>query len=129
MTTSSKPLTCRRALIASLPKNTTDEEYIFYVMYNSQDEGNVCTKAQVAFAKALGWTPYWYYREWVPYEGGEPYMNGDVNHDGAVDVADISRIITVMADSSAYSAPADVNFDGAVDVADISAVITLMAGK
>lgn len=116
-------------LIASLPKNTTDKEHKLRVMYNSRDEGNVCTKAQVAFAKALGWTPYWYYREWVPYEGGEPYMNGDVNHDGAVDVADISRIITVMADSSAYSAPADVNFDGAVDVADISAVITLMAGK
>ena len=57
---------------------------------------------------------------------------GDVNLDGAVDVADISAIISVMAgdtvpDASA-SGNADVNGDGAVDVADISSVITIMAG-
>ena len=57
--------------------------------------------------------------------------DGDVNGDGAVDVADISAIISVMAgattpDASA-SGTADVNGDGAVDVADISSVITIMA--
>ena len=54
-------------------------------------------------------------------------MKGDVNEDGAVDVADISAIITVMADGN-YDKAADVNEDGAVDVADISSVITIMAG-
>ena len=71
----------------------------------------------------------------------EPYketgMKGDVNGDGAVDVADISAIIGVMAgtplppsggDSGGSGAgAADVNGDGTVDVADISAVITIMA--
>ena len=39
-------------------------------MYNSQDEGNVCTKTQVTVAKALGWTPLWYINgAWKPYEG------------------------------------------------------------
>ena len=53
---------------------------------------------------------------------------GDVNGDGAVDVADISAIITIMADGSNDSS-GDVNGDGAVDVADISAVITIMASS
>ena len=53
---------------------------------------------------------------------------GDVNNDGAVDVADISAIISVMAGAGNYS-NADVNGDKAVDVADISAVISIMAGQ
>ena len=53
--------------------------------------------------------------------------DGDVNCDGAVDVADISTIISVMAGAS-VSGTADVNGDGTVDVADIAAVITIMAG-
>ena len=53
-------------------------------------------------------------------------LTGDVNEDGAVDVADISAIISVMAGTDSYE-HADVNGDGAIDVADISTVITIMA--
>ena len=53
---------------------------------------------------------------------------GDVNGDGAIDVADISKIISIMADGS-DNPVADVNGDGAVDVADISFVISIMAGN
>ena len=60
-----------------------------------------------------------------PLGGG---MQGDVNGDGAVDVADISAIITVMA-SGVNDPAADVNGDGAVDVADISNVISIMAAN
>ena len=63
----------------------------------------------------------------------EPKLEGDVNADGTVDVADISSIITVMASSVDSGSPADtaadVNGDGQVDVADISAVITIMASN
>lgn len=52
----------------------------------------------------------------------------DVNGDGAVDVADISSVIRVMAQGDS-DVSADVNRDGAIDVADISAIITKMAGK
>lgn len=57
------------------------------------------------------------------------YIPADVNGDGAVDVADISTVISVMADGSTdvSSVSADVNGDGAIDVADISAIITEMA--
>ena len=58
----------------------------------------------------------------------EPGVKGDVNGDGAVNVADISAIISVMAgEATEYAAAADVNSDGAVNVADISAVIDIMA--
>lgn len=55
-------------------------------------------------------------------------IQGDVNDDGTVDVADISAIISVMAGTAQYPA-ADVNGDGTVDVADISNVIAIMAGN
>ena len=60
--------------------------------------------------------------------GGSGSIQGDVNGDGTVDVADISAIISVMAGTAEYAA-ADVNEDGSVDVADISNVITIMAGN
>ena len=56
----------------------------------------------------------------------DKFVDGDVNGDGTVDVADISNIITIMADGSNNRA-GDVNGDGTVDVADISNVITIMA--
>ena len=56
---------------------------------------------------------------------------GDVNGDGAVDVADIVCVIEAMAitakphgDNSPN--PADVNGDGAIDVADISTLISIL---
>lgn len=55
-------------------------------------------------------------------------LEGDVNKDGNVDVADISAIISHMAGQAEYD-KADVNGDGEVDVADISATISIMAGK
>ena len=54
-------------------------------------------------------------------------LPGDVNGDGAVNVADIAAVISVMAGDASYGKAADVNGDGKVDVADISAVITIMA--
>jgi hypothetical protein len=51
-----------------------------------------------------------------------------VNGDGGVDVADISNVITIMADGT-NDKKADVNGDGQVDVADISAIITIMANN
>ncbi len=60
-------------------------------------------------------------------------VNGDVNGDGVVDVADIASIISVMAGTNdpdtSMSDAADVNGDGVVDVADIASVISIMAAS
>ena len=57
------------ALIGSLPQTSKGSLYVF----NSQetDEGNVCTKKQVAAAKAKGWTVYYTANglTWLGYEG------------------------------------------------------------
>lgn len=63
-------------------------------------------------------------------------VDGDVNKDGSVDVADIATVIDIMAGKTPDNIPpgtdptlvADVNGDGTVDVADIAYIITVMAG-
>ena len=56
--------------ISSLPQNTSGKIYIYD--NNENDEGNVCTKAQVAAIKAKGWIPRYYNgSEWLEYEGSE----------------------------------------------------------
>ena len=59
------------ALIQSLP--TTSTNPTFRLIDNREgDEGNECTKSQVAAAKAKGWSPFYYNgSEWVEYEGSE----------------------------------------------------------
>jgi hypothetical protein len=70
---------------------------------------------------------------WEPYVIDIKAKEGDCNGDGAVDVADIATIISIMAqgdeaDPVAASA-ADVNKDGTVDVADIANVISIMSAN
>ena len=56
-------------------------------------------------------------------------LEGDVNLDGTVDVADIAAVVSVMTGESVVGGlSADVNGDGATDVADISTIISIMAG-
>ena len=57
------------SLVNSLPQNETKSS--LYI-YHEEEDGNICTKAQVAVAKDKGWTPYYYdttEKEWKEYEG------------------------------------------------------------
>ena len=73
-------------LISGLPQHDTSDPNFFGVYDNSKgDEGNVCTKSQVAAAKAKGWMPKYLHEyeyeeedgeievgvEWLEYEGSE----------------------------------------------------------
>ena len=104
--------------------NGTDEVYVRV----AQTEGSSAAKIFDIFVANEGEQSValleQLHQEYGDWDDEEP--NGDVNGDGAIDVADISAIITVMAEGS-NDPSADVNGDGAVDVADISAVITIMA--
>ena len=66
---------------------------------------------------------------WVV-DTSETIIEGDVNGDHAVDVADVACVISYLSGGVAVDkTAADVNNDGTVDVADIATIISKMAGK
>ncbi|MBR1466676.1 MAG: hypothetical protein IJ607_10010 [Bacteroidaceae bacterium] len=54
-------------------------------------------------------------------------IQGDVNHDGSVDISDIVAVINTIAGEATYSASADVNKDNNTDISDIVAIINIIA--
>ena len=56
------------ALISSLPQNETSYTCDLLVYYDDGNDGNICTKSQVAAAKAKGWTIYYYDYWWSRHE-------------------------------------------------------------
>ena len=57
-------------------------------------------------------------------------VKGDVNGDGAVNVAEIGSVIDCMSGAGTVDrVAADVNGDSNVDVADIATIIDIMSGK
>ena len=55
-------------------------------------------------------------------------LKGDANADGTVDIADVTYILTLMA-NNAFDARSDVNGDGVIDIADVTNVLTIMANQ
>lgn len=55
----------------------------------------------------------------------EPDMKGDINGDGAVDIADVNAVINLIL-TSGYAAAGDINDDGTVDIADVNAIINII---
>ena len=55
-------------------------------------------------------------------------VKGDVNHDGAVDIADVVAVYNIMAGNNQSGYNGDVNKDGATDIADVVAIYNIMAG-
>ena len=55
-------------------------------------------------------------------------IKGDVNKDGAVDIADVVAVYNIMAGTNPNGLNGDVNADGAVDIADVVAIYNIMAG-
>ena len=56
-------------------------------------------------------------------------VQGDLNGDNKVDIADVNAVINMMLGKSAQTAAGDINGDSSVDIADVNAVINLMLGK
>lgn len=56
-------------------------------------------------------------------------LQGDLNGDGVVDVADVNMVINMMLGKIAVTVQGDVTGDRKVDVADVNAVINIMLGK
>ncbi len=58
----------------------------------------------------------------------KPWMKGDVNEDGKVDISDVVAVINQMAGTASWP-HADVNEDNDVNISDVVAVINIMAGQ
>ncbi len=72
---------------------------------------------------------------WRPYFGQivddlmpEDYPQGDVNHDGEVNIADVNAVLAIILGGNTYTPEADVNGDGEVNIADINVLIDIILG-
>lgn len=123
-------------LIASLPVNTTEEKYSFYVVSDNdvfsgmqlEPEGNVCTKVQVAALKAKGWTAT---TNGGDYEGSDETSatKGDVNGDGQVNGTDYVALTNIVLGKNTKTDAADVNGDGQVNGTDYVALVNIVLGR
>ncbi len=62
-------------------------------------------------------------------DGYEQGLLGDVNNDGEVDVADITKVIEIILGTTDESDSADINNDGDIDVADVTKIIGIILNK
>ena len=53
-------------------------------------------------------------------------VNGDVNCDNEVSIADVNTVIDIIFNGGAYNAAADVNHDSEINIADVNAIIGLI---
>ena len=61
--------------------------------------------------------------------GGSDFLNGDVNKDGAVNIADVTALIDYLLGGDAANInldAADVNGDNTINIADVTALIDLL---
>ena len=53
-------------------------------------------------------------------------VNGDVNSDNEVSIADVNTVIDIIFNGGSYNAAADVNHDSEINIADVNAIIGLI---
>lgn len=77
-----------------------------------------------------------YIEDWIdrrmPYLDNKffrPYIKGDSNRDGVIDITDINRLISMMLIGDYPFWYEDMNDDDVVDISDINAIINVLLGK
>ena len=64
------------------------------------------------------------------FQNGHGYALGDVNHNGAVNIADVTALIDyLLGTGEVCEICADVKADGAINIADVTALIDLLLGQ
>ena len=57
------------------------------------------------------------------------FSKGDVNMDGAVNVSDVTMLVSMILGNTAQNEMADVNTDGSVNVSDVTALVSIILGN
>ena len=62
----------------------------------------------------------------APAQDEVTYLNGDLNSDNEVNIADVNTLIDIILDGGTFSAVADVNRDGEINIADVNSILDLI---
>ncbi len=71
------------------------------------------------------------FQVYVKGEPESPFLNGDVNGDGEVSIADVNVVIDILlgfVSSEPYEGRADVNNDKEISIADVNVLIDILLG-
>ena len=62
------------------------------------------------------------------FDKNHQFESGDVNHDGFVDISDVTSMINYLltANNEVCSICGDVNHDGILDISDVTALIDIL---
>ena len=99
----------------------------FYTVENLTAEGTFLYKVKALYID--GTESDWSNIEEVTlFENTPAFQLGDVNHDGDVNIADVTRLIDYLLDTTTdiYLDCADVKADGDINIADVTALIDLL---
>ena len=131
------------AVIAALFSLTVlaDDEFGLYIVTNSDTTTtNVITLQKITFSNgnvvvqttdgasastSMADIKKMYF-DYIVEEQPKPWLKGDVNEDGVVDISDVVAEINHIAGTATYT-HSDVNEDGIPDISDIVLVINIMA--
>ena len=109
----------------------TDITDKFYTVTNLQAEGTYVYKVKAVYSD--GTESSWSNRQEVTlFENGHGFEVGDVNHDGSVSIADVTKLIDYLLDGTTNICGicADVNGDTDITIADVTALIDkLLSGN
>ena len=108
-------------------KGTREGSFASYGQLNLQDDIRIMQPSGATFVPNIGIVNnnQLVTDEWVLI--AKP-ARGDVNLDGTVDIADVTAVLTAMA-NGVNTPQYRVNDDDAVDIADVTAILTIMAGQ
>lgn len=119
-------------LSMSLPdRSEQTEPGGLYVISKDSSEGNSISKERVAYLKDnKNWISY-YTNDYANWFEIKPFVEGDVNGDEGVTIADVTALVNIILgkNEAPASGVADVNNDGGTTIADVTALVNIILGK
>ena len=107
----------------------TDITDKFYTVENLQAAGTYVYKVKAHYIDGTE-SPWSNTKEVTLFDNSHPYAVGDVNHDGAVDVEDVTSLISMVLGNDSNGCPVCANVDqvGAIDINDVTVLISMVLG-